>query len=622
MIFAAPWAFYFLLMTTAVVALYILKVKRRRENVPSLAFWMRLVRETKTTSLFKKLKRLLSLLLQILILLLLILALANPILSSALIKRESIVVIVDASASMKALEGKHTRFELARKVVADIITAKGYEDDMMIILAAGTPLVVSPFTKSAKKLHEDIKNVAPVNSCASLGAAFELACELLVKKEHPLVYIVSDGSGGEVKGLTERNNFTRYHKIGTSRRNVGIAAFEARKNTGLMSDFLFARVKNYSDKTEAFSVELFVDQELKYAEASKLPAGAELQKTFPPFSLPEGALVQLHLDAEDNFSVDDKAYGIIRPTRKAKVILVTPREEELFFRAALDAMGEAIDEESLVISPGEYAALAPEARRADVTILNSCTVAVEEIPGDIIAVNLKGENLPVKVLGEVKRPVVTDWERDHMVVRYITFSNLYLSRAQKVASRTEAKVLLDGNCGPLILLFEERRKIVYIAFNVMDTDIPFRIAFPALLRNIITYFEEEEHALFRSSYRTGEAIFPARRLPPDIKSVRIVRLSGTEDLKEDEVQVSDGSFLYGKTNEPGYYRISVGDRTYFAGVNLPPSESDITPVETEAQEGQKISASLLGREFWLYFVVAGLLLFLVEWLLFNRRITE
>ena len=59
MIFAAPWAFYFLLMTAAVVALYILKVKRRRENVPSLAFWMRLVRETRTTSLFRKLKRLL-----------------------------------------------------------------------------------------------------------------------------------------------------------------------------------------------------------------------------------------------------------------------------------------------------------------------------------------------------------------------------------------------------------------------------------------------------------------------------------------------------------------------------------------------------------------------------------
>jgi len=288
-------------------------------------------------------------------------------------------------------------------------------------------------------------------------------------------------------------------------------------------------------------------------------------------------------------------------------------------------MGDAIDPDSPILSPEEYAAHSPQDRRVDVTILNSCELAVSDVPGNVIALNMTGGELPVRVLGQMENPVVTDWERDHMITRYISFARLFLKEAQKIAMRAQGRVLLRSNAGPLIVLFEGKRKVVYLAFNVLDTDLPFRVAFPSLLRNIMTYFEQEEHALFRSSYRTGEVIFPARRLPEDVTSVSIARVQGvkdTSDLTEENVTVADGSFLFADTGEPGYYRITVGERNYFTTVNLPPGESDITPVEAQSKEGELAWASVLGREFWLYFVLAGLVLFLVDWFLFNRRITE
>jgi Ca-activated chloride channel family protein len=60
------------------VALYILKLRRRVVAVPFSPLWQRILRDKEATSLFSKLKRLLSLLLQLALLALLVLALGDP----------------------------------------------------------------------------------------------------------------------------------------------------------------------------------------------------------------------------------------------------------------------------------------------------------------------------------------------------------------------------------------------------------------------------------------------------------------------------------------------------------------------------------------------------------------
>ena len=66
--FLSPTSLLLFGLAVPIVVLYILKLRRRREPVSTLMFWEQLFREKQTTSLFQKLKHLLSLLLQLLFL--------------------------------------------------------------------------------------------------------------------------------------------------------------------------------------------------------------------------------------------------------------------------------------------------------------------------------------------------------------------------------------------------------------------------------------------------------------------------------------------------------------------------------------------------------------------------
>ena len=90
-----------------VVVFYILKLRRRPIAVPFSKIWERILRDKEATSLFSQLKRLLSLLLQLALLALMIMALGDPRTAVNLIESRNIVVLVDASASMKAGKVDH-----------------------------------------------------------------------------------------------------------------------------------------------------------------------------------------------------------------------------------------------------------------------------------------------------------------------------------------------------------------------------------------------------------------------------------------------------------------------------------------------------------------------------------
>src|SRR5262245_26393402 len=97
----------------AVLVLYILKLRRRPVAVPFSRIWERILRDKEATSLFSQLKRLLSLLLQLALLTLLLLALGDPRTAANLVEGRNVVVLIDASASMKAVDVSPSRLEAA-----------------------------------------------------------------------------------------------------------------------------------------------------------------------------------------------------------------------------------------------------------------------------------------------------------------------------------------------------------------------------------------------------------------------------------------------------------------------------------------------------------------------------
>src|SRR5262252_757367 len=125
-----------------VVVFYILKLRRRPVAVPFSKIWTRILRDKEATSLFSQLKRLLSLLLQLALLALLLLALGDPRTAANLIEGRNIVVLVDASASMKATDVGPSRIEAAKERVRSMVRGISGSDRMLVAQmdAAVTPL--------------------------------------------------------------------------------------------------------------------------------------------------------------------------------------------------------------------------------------------------------------------------------------------------------------------------------------------------------------------------------------------------------------------------------------------------------------------------------------------------
>src|SRR6187200_2656230 len=104
-----------------VVVFYILKLRRRPVAVPFSRLWERILRDKEATSLFSQLKRLLSLLLQLALIALLLLSLGDPRTKQNLVEGRNIVVLVDASASMKATDVAPTRLDVAKREVSRMV---------------------------------------------------------------------------------------------------------------------------------------------------------------------------------------------------------------------------------------------------------------------------------------------------------------------------------------------------------------------------------------------------------------------------------------------------------------------------------------------------------------------
>src|ERR1700754_1636859 len=101
------------------VSAYVIKMRRRRFEVPFSHLWKRVLEQKDANALWKQLKRLISLLAILLILGLVLFAALDPTLGAVSRDARSVVVLIDASASMNVKEGDEgevtTRMAAAKK---------------------------------------------------------------------------------------------------------------------------------------------------------------------------------------------------------------------------------------------------------------------------------------------------------------------------------------------------------------------------------------------------------------------------------------------------------------------------------------------------------------------------
>ena len=96
--------------------------------------------------------------------------------------------------------------------------------------------------------------------------------------------------------------------------------------------------------------------------------------------------------------------------------------------------------------------------------------------------------------------------------------------------------------------------------------------------------------------------------------------------KSETLELRQGLFRFAKTEEPGPYVFATGTGEYGTCVNLfDASESHVAPSSSGGSDGEEVQAeeaSIFHRDLWPLLVMLGLVLWVVEWATYHRRVTE
>lgn len=628
------------LLGALIVVFYILKLRRRPVPVPFAALWQKILRDKEATSLFSQLKRILSLLLQLALVALLLLALGDPRNAVGANEGRHRVVLVDASASMQAIDvdqtpasaaagaTRRTRLDEAKAKVREMVRGLGGSERMLLAQMDATVTPLSTMTGELPELERALEQVRPTEASAQFAHALRFAADALRGLANPEIVVVSDGALGEpsdAAGLVELGDTAlTFVPIGTGAPNVAITGFAVRRYPLDKSRYeVLLDVTNTTDDRATANLELYGDGKITDVVSLRLGPGERQSRFYPNLSGASHTLeakLAWPTGVGDGLPVDDHAYALLPERRRARIQVVSAGN--MYLDAAL-LLDEYLD--VTTVTPDRY----PAEGRFDVTIFDSVAPAVRSESGHTLYLNPSQGELPFAVGKEIvsdARYTVGFDEVDgkHPLMRYLALGDVNIARAHALEGNKEDKVVGASFEGALLLAGRrEGRKFVALGFDVRASDLPLRISWPLLVLNIVNDFIEEDTG-YISSFQTGDVwSIPA---PASAKTATLRLPDGSDRV----VPVKDGRAVF-LGERAGFYGLLSGqgagsEQTGFAANLSDPAESTIVPLK-ELSVGAKKAGELGGlhvgvrRELWIYLLALVVLLTALEWLTYHRRVT-
>jgi hypothetical protein len=621
-----PEVFWALLgaMAAILTLLYLLKLRRRRVTVPFSPIWGRVLASKEATSWLERLKRLISLLLQLAIAGLLLLALADPRPVEEDLVGKNVVLLLDTSASMGAIDvsGGVDRLDIARQEAAKVLDGLGPNDSVMLVTMDGQLKPLTPFVKDSAILRQQLKELKPSASPANIQQALRFVRDAVREKPDAELYLMSDGAFAEEFGqaaqvLPDKLKF-RHVKTGESGENLAITSFNVRRYLANKQDYeIYVQVRSYFPREVDAELQLSADGALADVKPLKLAAGGSQLLFFPDQGFSgkqlQARVVLKTADAKDVFPMDDAAYAVLPRARKATVAFVS--DGNLFLLAPL-ILNENLDVKE--VKPADWTPALAEG--VDLIVFDRFTPPTLPEKGAFLFVAPEGEGSPWKVGGDLAAPTITTTKKKHPLLRWVTLQDAALGLARKLQPTAKDDVAASAGNDPLILSREEgERRMVALAFDVRASDLPLRVAMPVLMLNSLTWLLDNEDSLV-PTYKTGTAW-----------SIPIGRKVDTATLttpkgRKVQIPIYEGkAIFYG--DEVGFHTVQTADDEFQLAANLAdPKESAILPpaeLSISGREIPKVAAALqlARRDYWVYLVLAVMALLLFEWLSYHRRWT-
>ena len=592
------------------ILIHTLKPKIRQVDVTNLFLWQEVFKERNSQLAFDRLKKNLPLLFQILIIVLTALALAKPTWIYDTSRKGNIILVVDTSASMKAISGSGTRFDVAGEKAVELIGQRDEDQKILIVEAGSKPVVKAGFLDSSDQAISIIKSLSPSDASAELEKAIYLALSFVDTTKEDSLYLITDGAGGNFSGLVNNHPNIKPIIVTGGNDNIGITQFEFRQQLDHSDRYeIMLEIKNFNPTPIECPVLLSIDNSVIFDNPIRFEA-YETKLLIIPYSGLITGIAKAILEIDDDFSVDNHAYLSLNASKDIWVLLVS--KENYFLKKLLEVYPNFKVNSVKDIIPSSWT---EQTMGHDIVIVDRMNFP-KTAKGNFLLIDAYSPSIPVLKTGQVRLPENLDWNRQSPLMTNINLSGLIVEEGAKLQVDKRLRPVIESTQTGLMYTYEEKGlRAVILGFDLTKSDLPLRVAFPVMMSNIFNWLNPQKLEFSTLRTRAGEPF----DVYLDPKTTAFYTRAPQE--KWEKYAASVNPFRYTHTRKVGIYTISENDKQRYFTVNLADkSESDIKTASLvqysdkpkDASVSEKIPAQ---RPLWTFFLLCCCALMMMEWYL-------
>jgi hypothetical protein len=607
-----PAALAFGLIIPIILLFYFMRPKRQERVIGSTLLWQQAMQELQASRPWQRLRLTPLLLLQLIAAIVIVLVLTRPAIFSNSPVSGDTIVILQASASMRATDVAPNRFEAAKNNIANFINDLGPNDRLSLITMALTPRVLIAEAQDKGQLTNALHRAQVTNQDADLTQALSLALSLAQGHAHAQILVVGDGHVTNADQKITLPVPVRFLPIGTNAPNTAILAFDSRTLQGKL--IAFAQVANYSRQQRAIPIELYADSHLVSVQTVTLGPDERGTVQWGPLAA-NTRFLHARLVTQDALTADHEAWAIVGGSMRGRVLLVTKGNRFLEV-----AFGRQANVNLSEITPDHYANLGTY----DLTIFDGFVPPVLP-PGNILFVNPpQGKYLFGQSGQEIGVNHITSGQDAHNLLTDVDLSSIHVLRAShRLTATSWLQSVIQTPQTPLLLVGENNnQRIAVLSFDLHNSDLPLQPAFPILIRNMTNWFlpapvpgngQESagslvavqtwpgaNHITITGPDQRATTVGPPFPVAPFASTDQIGIYQVTQRVRGQDLQ---GAFVVNLFN-PEQSRLA------------PASSLPVVNSTTFTDNGNGVSHQL--REIWPWIAAFLLLVLCFEWWLFSR----
>lgn len=521
-----PWALLSLASLIVLLLIYILKPNFQQKFVSSTYVWKLSLKYKKKKLPINKLRNLLLIICQVLILTLLSVVLVKPVkVTGAKIDNE-VILILDASASMRTQYEETTRFERAIELVKQKAKQTFDTDGIVsIVVAAHEPYFIAERLNASSRwdVEETLNEMKEQQQCtygsSNLDDATGLCQDIISENPDALIFVYTDSTvnyvteGLEVINVQESGEFNiaildayaeiidNYYsyvvKVACYGRDVSVDltldvyGANATESSPSGVDFQFVQgIDLNNDKTIQI---VFINSDV---DLSNLP---EDENTIY-YQIPENEKIfsydsiHLGIDEEDCFYADN-TFDIYGGTKEVINVLYASSNANSFFNGILFVLKNALQDRFNIqiteVKKGElpnsgYDLYIYEHEMMPATAPTDGVVIYADPQVDVAGSGFRiGNN---KLYNQSNLPLTE--EAAHLLTKSMVADNITVSRIMTLISHDEGyQTLMSCDEHPVLLVKDEENiKSVVMLFSLHFSNMPIINEFPIFMFNVFDYF--------------------------------------------------------------------------------------------------------------------------------------